>query len=376
MEAFTDKDRETEGAPEGVETVGVVVLGPGRSGTSAIMRAFVAAGFFAGEDGELHGPDKGNPLGHFESLAVLRANEELLERLGCSWWADTPVPGTQLPHRAEAVPRLRAIVESLISAAGEAPVAIKEPRINSLLPLWWPAIAGRLHPVLAVRDPLEVAFSHSARDGTSIVHALAAWEAQTAAVLQHLAGKETTIAPYAELTRRSEAAGEIVAAAAAHLDDRFRTRVQPQDAGSALRSDLRHQDAGGLDRSDYLTRRQIQLWEYTRSLPIGQARIEPPAELQASSAAALDAMRRESEKIRLAQAHGRLVEELEGVSGRERQLERSLAEAGKQLADAIALAQREAASADHGARELVAVHDSISWKLTSPLRAVKRLFGR
>jgi hypothetical protein len=355
---------------------GIVVLGPGRSGTSAIMRAFVAAGFYAGEDDELQGPNVGNPLGHFELLAILTANKEVLKRFDSSWWADAPAPEEQDRHRAEVTPRLRAIVDSLTAAAGDAPVAIKEPRINNLLPLWWPVIAERLHPVYAVRDPLEIALSHGARDDTSIVHALAAWEAQTTSLLRHLAGEEATIAPYAQLTTQSEVASEIVSATVARLRDRRAATVRPGSAGSALRSDLRHQNSAGLDHADYLTRPQIRLWEYVRSLPLGRVRLDPPEALRAPSPATRDAMRRQSERERLAQFNGRLIEELDGVHEREGELHRNLAEAGEQLADAIALAQREAAGADRSARELAAVRDSISWKATAPLRGIKRLLGR
>jgi hypothetical protein len=373
MEAFADKDRATEQAPTGEGAAGVVVLGPGRSGTSAIARAFVAAGFFAGAEDDLYGPDRGNPLGHLESLAALEVDEELLGRFGCDWWADAPAEEEQLPHRSEVVPRLRAIVDSLISSAGGVPAMLKEPRISGLLPLWWPALEGVLHPVLAIRDPLEVALSHSERDGTSIPHALASWEAQTTAVLRQLDGEEATIAPYAQLTARSETAREVVEAAAAHLDSRRAGLVRPRDAGSALRPDLRRQDAGGLDHADYLTPRQLRLWEYARSLPLGRTRLEPPPELRAPSTAARETTRRESERVRLRKAHARLVDELEKASARESALERRLEDAGKRLADVTALARREAASADRNTRELAQLRESASWKLTAPLRRAKRM---
>ena len=193
-----DTGSETAGAMQ--ERTGVVVLGPGRSGTSAIARAFVRAGFFAGEEEDLLGPAPSNPLGHYEPVAVLRTNEELLERLGCAWWADAPVAEAQLPLRAEAVPRLEALVEQQLTAADGAPIVVKEPRINALLELWQPTLDRGLHPVIAVRDPLEIALSHTRLDGASIPHALAAWEAQSTAVLRWLDGRTATVVPFSRLT--------------------------------------------------------------------------------------------------------------------------------------------------------------------------------
>ncbi len=346
----------------------MIVLGPGRSGTSAIARAFVAAGFFAGRDGDLHGPAPSNPFGHFESLEVMKVNEDLLARFDCSWWADAPPIEEQLPHRAEAVPRLRAVLDSLISSAAGAPVVLKEPRINSLLPLWQPVIEGVLHPVLALRDPLEIALSHSAMDGTSPVHALAAWEAQMTIVLDQLDGAEATIALYDRLTTRPDTATEIVADATKRLVRSRAAVVRPADAASALRSDLRNQDAAGVDHGDYLTARQLLLWDYLRSLPPGRARLVLPPELRAPSPAARQTTRKESERVRLVEAHARLVATLAKADIHRVELEQRLEDVNGRLAEVAALAQREAASA-------AAMRESSSWKLTAPLRRLKRPRG-
>jgi hypothetical protein len=361
MASSTDKGRESAEAP-GKGAAGVVVLGPGRSGTSAIARAFVAAGFFAGEEEDLHGPARTNPLGHFESLAVMEVNEDLLARFDCSWWADAPSADEQLPHREEAAPRLQSVVDSLISSAGGAPVVLKEPRINGLLPLWWPVIDGVLHPVIAIRDPLEVALSHGEMEGTSTVHALAAWEAQMTTVLEQLEGEEATVSPFAQLISRDGTASEIVEAATSRLDSRRAAVVRPGDAGSALRPDLRTQDAARLDHADYLTRRQMLLWDHLRSLPVGRTRLTLPPELRTPSAAARETMRRESERVRLVEAHARMVDALAQADARAVELERRL--------------QGEVASAARHARELADVRESASWKVTAPLRWAKRMLGR
>jgi hypothetical protein len=65
---------------------GVVVLGMGRSGTSAVTRTFVSAAFFAGRDEDLMEATDANPTGHWENLYIRRVNEMVLDRLGGTWF--------------------------------------------------------------------------------------------------------------------------------------------------------------------------------------------------------------------------------------------------------------------------------------------------
>lgn len=351
-----------------MEAIGVVVLGAGRSGTSAITRALVAAGFFAGEEDELLGPAPSNPVGHYEPLSVLAVNEELLRRLGCRG-GDMPGIDEQVALRAEIEPRLRSILDSLSEKAGEAPLAVKEPRINGLLPVWQAAIDGVLHPLLAVRDPLEVAMSVSSRDGISVVHSLAAWEIQTTRALAWLDGRTTTISPYARLAAQPEIAGEIVGEVATHLARDRVARVRPAEAATALRPDLRRQDATELPHADYLTGRQMKIWEYLRALPPGDAELAVPAEMREPSAAAREAMRRESEKFKLAEDHHALSTEYTETMARLTDVEERFT-ASHEAGVKAAQGERQRA------RELESVEGSLSWRITSPLRRMGRTLRR
>lgn len=260
----------------------MAILGTGRSGTSAITRAFVAAGFFVGGEGEVLGPSPSNPHGHYEPLSVLALNEELLAEFGCGWWADVPDPAEQVRERERIEPRLIAVLEATIASGEGRPIAIKEPRINPLLPLWGPAIERFLHPVLAVRDPLEVAMSLFNRDGTPLEQGLAAWEAHLTMVLGWLDGRTVTVAPYADLTAQPELAAEMVTSAAAHLAPRRRRRVKPEAATSALDPSLRHEVATELGDDEHLTDRQAELWGFLRTLPVGEVELRVPLALPAS----------------------------------------------------------------------------------------------
>lgn len=350
-------------------TVGVIVLGAGRSGTSAITRALLAAGFFAGGEDELLGPAPSNPVGHYESLPVLAVNEEILHRLGCRG-GDLPGTDEQLSLRAEFAPRLEATLESLIAKAGDAPAALKEPRINGLLPLWQPLLDGVLHPLLTVRDPLEVAMSVASRDGISVVHSLAAWEIQTTRALAWLDGRTATVAPYAELAARpAAAAAKIVGDAAAHLDPARRRGVRPDAAAAALRPDLRRQDASELPRAEYMTGRQVAIWDYLRELPAGDAKLSVPAEMREPSAAARNAMRRESERFGLAEEHHALGTKYTEALAR-------LTEAEERFAASHEAGMRSARGEQLRARELERIAASASWRLTAPLRRIARVLRR
>lgn len=341
--------------------VGVVILGPGRSGTSAIARAFVAAGYSAGAEDEVLGAAPGNPLGHYEPLPVLRLNEELLTELGHSWWADRPDPEEQLRRREQIQPRLETVLEAMRDSAGGAPLAVKEPRINSLLPLWGPVVGGVLHPVLAVRDPVEIALSHGRRDGTTAAHALAAWEVQMATVLEWLDGRTVTVAPYADLLARPQLATEIVAAASSHLEPRARAGLDPGAASAALDAGLRHERASAAAHAEYLTARQAVLWSFLDSLPAGDVELSAPQDLRSPSDAALQAVRKESAQIDFAATHRDVCSQFEKANERQADLEQSLAGSRNEL---------ERAEARHAA-EVAEIADSLSWRITAPLRRLR-----
>jgi hypothetical protein len=369
------------------------VLGTGRSGTSAIVNSFIASGYFAGKPDELYPPSPSNPLGHHEPMSVIDTNEEILAAFDLHWWADAPPVDEQLARRDEFEPRLRTLVDSIIAAGDGDPVAIKEPRINSLLPLWAPIIEGVLHPVLALRDPIEIALSHSSRDGTSTAHALAAWEFQTSQVLAWADGHTVTIAPYAALLADRELAKKIVGDAKSHLPPTLGLRVDAALAPSVFRSDLRKEDSSHLSREEFMTPRQIKLWNYLVELPAGDNQIDAPAELREPPTAAAAIMRVESERVRIREEHGERGNELDVARTRIAELEWHLSNTQETLAWKETLLAGERESREQSERraeglqleldavrrefaevrgELAELKGSTSWRVTAPLRAARR----
>ena len=154
----------------------VLVLGCHRSGTSVTANVLQILGCNLGD--ELLGahPDS-NPLGHFENLAALGFNENLLEQLGTDWRDPQPLNSNrsfeEIKHRTEA------LLDKLILELLEKGItALKKPRITFLLDLWAPALEKQnldLKIVVVMRHPSEVAASLLKRDSLDTTLGLQLW---------------------------------------------------------------------------------------------------------------------------------------------------------------------------------------------------------
>jgi hypothetical protein len=268
-----------------------------RSGTSAVVEAFALSGFAAAADGDLMPAGPHNPRGHWERTSVWLANERILADLGGTW-LDPPAALAQLAQRERLTPQLRVLVQDLLLAAGPAPVALKDPRIGALLPLWGEIVEDLFHPVLVVREPLAVAASLAARDGTPLVFGLAGWEVHMIALLNHLKGREVTVARYDELVEHPDEASALVGAATLHVDPERRAAVDPAAAPAAFDATLRHHrdPAAGLG-ADGLTACQGRVWGTLAALPSGTQRLELPGLPAHATAVAHDAVRAETARV-------------------------------------------------------------------------------
>lgn len=272
-------------------TSGVVVLGMSRSGTSAITSMFVRAGFHAGPDSELMTANHANPRGYFERREIVELNDEILGEAGATWFRPprslsgyTPGEG----HRD----RARGALERLLDEAAPAPVVLKDPRIGALLDFWLPLLAERFAPVLVIRDPLEVARSVAARDGSPLPFAIAAWELHLIGLLRRLRGAQATVAPF-PAAGSPAVAERVVTDAAAPLAPDFRSRIDPAAAAAAFDRGAGRADAGPgeftragqlthpgeLTHADALTPRQLALWEWLAMLEPGTQTIDAPEDL-------------------------------------------------------------------------------------------------
>jgi hypothetical protein len=281
----------------GRPAVGVLILGMARSGTSAVAAMFVSAGFYAGRDGDLMGPHESNPVGHFENLRVYRLNEEILDALRGSWFAP-PAEQAQVEARAWAAAKLEQVLGELLEEADGAPVVLKDPRIGVMMPLWAPVIGDRLHPVLVIRDPLEIALSLSLRDRTPLPFGLAAWEMHMTALMRGLAGRVVTVVPYHELLQSPKLANVTVSSVTARLAKGCAGEVRASAAAKAVQPNLRNH-LRERDHDQQLTVRQQKLWRFLASLEPGEQAIAVPKKLLSVSASAGSSVRAERERREL-----------------------------------------------------------------------------
>jgi hypothetical protein len=358
--------------------IGAVVLGMGRSGTSAVTEMLVAAGFSAGRERDLMAADRHNPRGYWENLRIWELNEEILGRLGGSWFAPPPEEA-QRTARDWATARLEGALTQLVAHGDGAPVALKDPRVGVMMTLWAPIIARYLHPVLVIRDPLEIAQSLCLRDATPVPFALASWELHLTALVRHLRDRVVTVAPYRELLGSPDLPRRLVAAVAGHLTDDCARVVRPEAAGAALDPTLRRRRAAVGEQEQELTGRQLALWRMLAGLEAGDQRLRAPGELLRPNPTARACVAAEAKRLQQAEQAaarerqmaatlhecGTLAQRLEAASDATRSLTMTVT-AERARAETAATAQRQAED------RLEVMQASWSWRLTAPLRAGRR----
>jgi hypothetical protein len=194
----------------------VVVAGMHRSGTSAVARVLNLLGCALPET--LVPANVGNSLGHWESLPIVQLNDAILESAGSFWddWTACSPAWFSSPVAEEFLGRA---IETVRAEYGDARLLVmKDPRLCRLLRFWIPALrASAIEPLVLVplRNPLEVARSLTARDGSELHYNLLVWlrhvldtEAASRGVRRHFFGYGDLLARWtATMDRAGEALG-------------------------------------------------------------------------------------------------------------------------------------------------------------------------
>lgn len=117
------------------------------------------------------GPD--NPEGFWEHAGFVAVNDEILARLGGTWFTPPPMPaGWELLPEIDV---LRGVAAAFIARVADAePWGWKDPRTSLTLP-FWRRLVPDLRVVVCVRNPVEVAASLAARNGIPPGVALDLW---------------------------------------------------------------------------------------------------------------------------------------------------------------------------------------------------------
>ena len=285
--------------------------------------------------------------------------------------------------------------DELLAEAGDGhPLALKDPRIGVLMPLWWPLLENVLHPVLVLRDPLEVALSLERRYQTALPVALAMWELNITRTLVRLNGEVVTIVRYREMVEAGARAGHAVRDASRHLRPEVASAVRPDLASSAFDPQLYRNRAEELAGNGWLDEHQRRLSAYLDSLASGTIRLQAPQWVDGAPRESLRLTgyerRRQEERngmgARLEQAALDMAErdralrehqdalrererELDEMTARARDLEARCAEALQQLDGA----RGQLSEAEHWLTE---IQQSLSWRATEPLRSLARAARR
>ena len=139
----------------------ILVLGAGRSGTSAIARGLAALGVELGDHLVRPNPRE-NPRGYFEDDDLRRLNDEVLAIAGSSNMSLNLVPAATftLPALAPLKERARTLIHHRYGRCRL--WGFKDPRTAQVLPFWQDILRQDHYQdayVLAVRNPLSVAAS-------------------------------------------------------------------------------------------------------------------------------------------------------------------------------------------------------------------------
>ena len=145
----------------------VVVLGPGRSGTSALTRAVAALGVDLGPN--LKPGTSKNSKGFFEDLDILELNYQLHEAFGLRRNGSSVQPVSEEDWRRVDLEPFRARLESIVRGRfrDAACWGFKCGGVIRMLPFWQEtleALDQQVYYVFAVRNPLDVAASRQKLD--------------------------------------------------------------------------------------------------------------------------------------------------------------------------------------------------------------------
>ena len=155
----------------------ILIVGMPRSGTSALTRLVNLMGCDLGP-ALLAARENDNETGFWEHKDLNLKHEEMLVTLA-KWWADFrpwPENWSTTPTARHFAEQIATIVER--DFANVPLIAIKDPRICRLLPLWRQAATAceiELRVAFILRHPSEVVQSLRRRDGLSASHAALLW---------------------------------------------------------------------------------------------------------------------------------------------------------------------------------------------------------
>lgn len=220
----------------------ILILGMHRSGTSALTRVLGLCGAALPRHVIEASPEV-NAKGFWEPKEIVALHDEILASARRSWHdlRDMPAAWFDSAEAAAFQSRLRAL---LLDDYGSAPlIAVKDPRLCRLLPLWRPVLAGlRIAPliVVPVRNPLEIAASIGAREGYAEGKSLLLWLLHFLAAEHHSRDLPRCFVSYTGLLADWPGTVRRIGAA---LSIEWPGPIQPDEIDRFLAPSLRHHRA-------------------------------------------------------------------------------------------------------------------------------------
>ena len=158
----------------------ILIVGMHRSGTSVLARVVNLLGANLGQS--FIPPKEDNVRGFWENREILGLHEEFLANISCRWHDPILLPATW--RRDEPAGQFQEALRQLLEKQfdNHALIAVKDPRLSILAPLWLPVLADlSIEPLflVSIRHPVAVAASLARRDGFSPSHSHLMW-------LQHM----------------------------------------------------------------------------------------------------------------------------------------------------------------------------------------------
>jgi hypothetical protein len=176
----------------------ICVTGMGRSGTSVTMRLLNFLGVSLGPVEHLMKPNAGNPTGYWENQLIVDINDDLLARLGGSWYEPPALrSGWQFdPNVADLKAKAKALIE--LDFGGHPVWGWKDPRSAATLP-FWQTVMPHMKYVVCLRNPLDAALSLARRDGFPIERGGRLWLSHVSTSIKHTSGSPRLLVFFEDL---------------------------------------------------------------------------------------------------------------------------------------------------------------------------------
>ncbi len=186
--------------PIAQEKTALLILGMHRSGTSALARICNLLGFDLGSTVAPARSD--NETGFWENDAVVSIHERMFDALGASWSDMTPLPSDW--HNRVEVNQLAEELKDICRSEFQDSKnwCLKDPRSSRLLPIWIDLLSDlnvRPLAVIAFRNPLAVAASLAKRNKLSLNHACMSWLRYNLEAIEHTSEMARVFVSYESL---------------------------------------------------------------------------------------------------------------------------------------------------------------------------------